>query len=823
MTRLLGWLIGLDNVTAIDRIDPSLSAPWATEGPFWVFCGVVCLLLLTFVFYWRFQHRGSRRARTLLALARAAVLILLFLTLANPVLRVSLTNRQQPLLYVVFDGTDSMAIKDEYSEQQRRDLAAATGLVSQQGETAKDYSRVEYVQALLERPENNLLTRLSQEKQLRLEGFLFDGNSTSQLRKLELNAVRGGAPDGKHLAEQLTTKGQVTAIGAALADMTQQFGAGNLAAVVLFSDFAQNSGAAPVGRNAQNQSPASKLGVPVYTVGVGATETMDVAVDLQTDPKMKRAERTTVLVKLRQTGLQDRDVTVNVNAHRLSGPSGAAQTEEVFVGRKTVRLATSLETVEFPFTPKDAGRFEFVAEAEPLDGEVVRENNRTTREVTIIDDFLRLMYVAHEPTWEWRFVKEVFHRDKLIGMQGFRTYLASSDPQVRQSNVLFLPTLTPKRSQFFANDVIFLDDMPRANLSDRFCEMVREFVGQFGGGLVVITGPRFGPAELHGLPLADMLPVIIDPDARIRQDREFRLRLTPHALRYPFMQLGENDIETARGWNNLGQLLWYQPVAQLHAQAYALAEHPTDTCSDGKTPQPLIAIRQYGAGEVVYLGFNELWRLRRLYGERYYRAFWSQLIYRLGMSHALGADKRFVVRTDRQQYRAEEKVTLTVEAYNENFEALTDEDLPQRTLSAELTVPGQGGGADQVRSLEVPLLRKGVFEARIPVYEPGEFRVRVKDPVTSQYREVRFEVTNVSAERRVGVRNVKLQEDLAAETGGRSYDLTTVSQLADDLQLRSATESYTRSHPLWCTPLWFIALVGLMLGEWFFRKMVHLT
>jgi hypothetical protein len=269
--------------------------------------------------------------------------------------------------------------------------------------------------------------------------------------------------------------------------------------------------------------------------------------------------------------------------------------------------------------------------------------------------------------------------------------------------------------------------------------------------------------------------------------------------------------------------LWYQPVAQLHAQAYALAEHPTDTCSDGKTPQPLIAIRQYGAGEVVYLGFNELWRLRRLYGERYYRAFWSQLIYRLGMSHALGADKRFVVRTDRQQYRAEEKVTLTVEAYNENFEALTDEDLPQRTLSAELTVPGQGGGADQVRSLEVPLLRKGVFEARIPVYEPGEFRVRVKDPVTSQYREVRFEVTNVSAERRVGVRNVKLQEDLAAETGGRSYDLTTVSQLADDLQLRSATESYTRSHPLWCTPLWFIALVGLMLGEWFFRKMVHLT
>jgi hypothetical protein len=100
-----------------------------------------------------------------------------------------------------------------------------------------------------------------------------------------------------------------------------------------------------------------------------------------------------------------------------------------------VNLTTNLETVEFPFTPDDAGRFEFVAAAEPLDGEIVAENNRAMREVNIIDDYLRLMYVDYEPSWEWRFVKEVFHRDKLIGMDGFRTYLASSDPQVRESNV----------------------------------------------------------------------------------------------------------------------------------------------------------------------------------------------------------------------------------------------------------------------------------------------------------------------------------------------------------------------------------------------------
>ncbi len=823
MNEALGWLLGLKNVKSIDEVAPSLAAPWVAGGAFWMFFGLAALVLAALVFYGKFQHRGSRAARLALGLSRGLLLALLLVTLADPVLRVSLTDVKPPLVYLVFDGTDSMAIEDEYSAAQQTALVGATGWQPPEGTAKKPPSRVDYLRALLTRERNNLLLRLTDDARYRVESFLFDGNTTSQLRKLEPRSGGGDTLDPKHVASQLTTKGQVTALGAVLNDLSQQFGAGQLGAVVVFSDFAQNSGLAPVGGQGDAaDSPAARLGVPVYTVGLGATEALDLAVDIQTDPKLKRAERTTVLVKLRQSGLQDRSVTVTVTARKLSGDYGEAEAAEQLIGQKTVNLTTNLEAVEFPFTPDAAGRFEFIAAVEPLDGEIVAENNRAIREVNIIDDFLRLMYVAYEPSWEWRFVKEVFHRDKLIGMDGFRTYLASSDPQVRESNVLFLPTLTPKRSEFFANDVIFLDDMPRTALNDRFCEMVREFVSQFGGGLVVIGGPRFGATELAGTPLAEMLPVILDPDARLRDARPFRLQLTSHAARYPFMQLGDSDVENTKAWNNLRLLPWYQPVAQLQDQSYALAEHPTDTCRDGKTPQPLIAIRQFGAGEVVYLGFNETWRLRRLYGEQYYRRFWSQLIYRLGMSHALGAEKRFVVRTDRQRYRVEEKVTLTVEAYDENFEPLAPEDIPQSALTAQLTIPAGAGAADQVRELPVPLLRQGVFEVQVPVYSDGEYSIRVKDPITSNFSEVRFDVTGLSAERRSGVRNARLQEELAAETRGRAYDLTTVERLVDDLQLQAITEHYTRNHPLWSTPLWFLALVGLMLGEWLARKMVHL-
>ena len=60
-------------------------------------------------------------------------------------------------------------------------------------------------------------------------------------------------------------------------------------------------------------------------------------------------------------------------------------------------------------------------------------------------------------------------------------------------SVVIVPTLTLPRNEFFAYDVIFLGDMPAATLSTRFCEMTKEFVGKFGGGLVVLAGPRFGP------------------------------------------------------------------------------------------------------------------------------------------------------------------------------------------------------------------------------------------------------------------------------------------------------------------------------------------
>lgn len=815
MHKSLARLLNLQDVGSIEQMELSFAAHWARDSGAWVFLGCVLLAAAAGLFYYRCQRGTRPKTSLLLALGRALVLCVMFVTLADPILVVRYIQTPRPWLWFLFDGTDSMGIADDYPPEVRRRLDATAALPTPDataGAVAQRPSRREYVQAWLRNPDNTLVRDLASKYRVRAYEF----SRPDGVRELPQKSPGESAPNPADWAAQLATNGQVTALGRAFDDLALRQSAGQLGGVLVFSDFDQNAGPPAL-------ESARRLGVPVYTVGVGAEAAVDLAVDLQAPLLMKKAERATLVATLRNSGLNQRSVNVRVTGRKLTGESsdepGAGT---ITIGEKTVSLESADQPVEFPWVPVDTGRFVLSASVDAQPGEIVTKNNEAEREIEIRDDFLRLMFVEYEPTWEWRFIKEVFHRDKLVGMRGFRTFLRSADPNVRRTNELFLSTLTPRRNEFFANDVIFLGDMPASTLSTRFCEMTREFVDKFGGGLVILSGPRFGPSQLAATPLADMLPVVVEPGSRLRDDRSFTLTLTPEASLFDFMQLGADERENTRAWNNLGPLPWYQPVSRLHPQGTALAVHPTDTCVDGKTRQPVVAIRQFGRGQVIYLGFNETWRLRRRFGEMYYRQLWGQMIHRLGLSHALGSQKRFVVRTDRQQYQPDEKALLTVEAYDANYEPLSEVDLPQRTLSAELYFPGSAGERAGSQALAIPQFREGVFEVRIPVSTAGEHRVAVKDPVSGETADVFFHVTDVSVERRNPVRNVALEREIAQATRGRNYDLTTIGDFATDFQPPAKPESIVRMIPLWNTWLTFVLVVTLLFGEWLIRKSISL-
>lgn len=833
LAGLLGRLIGLEDPERIERVRFSLASAWAADALAWILFAAVGLAALVVLFYTKAQPGRRTAPRLFLAALRTTVVLLLLLILAEPVATFSLTSRVRPNLWLLFDGTDSMAIADPLPQGEWDRLVEVVG--HPETTAAKDappepenasedrpnpptasntpVPRIAWVKAFLQKDQGRLLAQLA--KRFRLKAFVFDRIEGIRSLELvpELTFREANTPDPAHLARQLTTKGEVTALGSALDDLARRYPTASLAGVVIFSDFNQNAGPPAL-------ESAHRLGAKLFTIGVGPGSAMDLAVDLQVPPLLKKDERVHLVATVRQEGLTGRTVEVQFTAQQLGGTG--QPTPAVPIGVKQVRLEGPVQMVELPYVPTETGRWLMRAAVETQPGEVVAQNNQVVRETTIRDDFLRVLFVEYEPTWEWRFIKEVFHRDKLVGMRGFRTFLRSADPKVRQTNPLFETTMTLPRSEFFTHDVIILGDLPASALSGAFCQMTKEFVGQFGGGLVVVAGPRFGPGQLAGTPLEELLPVKVNPQARVRQHRPFRLQLTADAEQYDFMQLGSNPGEHRKAWENLGMLPWYQPVERLQPLATALAVHPTDTCIDG-SPQPIIAIGKYQRGEVIYIGLNETWRLRRLYGELYYRQFWGQMIHRLALRHALGQEKRFVVRTDRQHYRPEEQVLVTVEAYDAEFKPLLAEKVPGGTLEAQCVLPEETTRGDpRTMPLRIGQLREGVFEARLPVYAPGRYRLRVKDPLTETYAEASFHVESVSVERQQAVRNVALQEALAQATGGQSADLTQADRLLENLPPADRLETTVVVVSLWDTWATFGLVVLLMLGEWLGRKWINL-
>jgi len=817
--RILGGLLGLENVESIQQIRPSFTEGWANWSPFFVFCAAAAVAALGIVTYYRFEPAARGRSRLALSILRGVTLALLILLLAGPALTVVFTNEPKPLLYLLFDGSDSMAIRDNLSPEQQQKIAAAVDLKTDEAKSDEPPRRVDYIQALLKKEDQNVVKRLGEK--YRLRAFLFDRRDG--VRGLALSKeVTDTELDPKVMADDLTTTGEVTALGTALEDLALRHKKSQLAGVVAFGDFAWNSGPSPIGTEA---SPVARLGVPVYTVGVGPEAALDLRAELMADTTTKKGEKTSISVKVTQSQLDGQTAKVRLTAvPRKAGGGGTDEAGGIRIGERSVRLEKAETTVDFPFEPQESGRYELVAEVDPIVGEQVEENNKARRDLTVTDDFLRLLFVANEPSWEWRFVKEVFHRDKLVGMRGFRTYLRSSDPEVRRANPLFIPSLDMERSEFFANDVLFLGDMPQLALSPAYCEWVKEYVDKFGGGLVILAGAVHGAGELANTPLADLMPVTVESGEPIRAKEPFKMRLTPAATNYEFMQLGGTPEENTAAWENLGLLNWYQPATKRHFQAEVLAEHPTDKMANGEA-QPLIAVRPYGKGQVVYLAFDEMWRLRRRYGEQYYRQFWGQLIHRLGLRHAVGSQKRFVPHT-LSRYGEGDDVQITVEAYDENFRPLTSDRVTGRKLEAKLFPPAGSGGSAEPQELSIPYSRPGVFEGQVPILGGGEYRVLVTDPLTRAESEVRFQVLARSAERQSAVRNVVLQKQISDQSGGRAYDLTSVSQLPDEIAVKPLVETNTKTVPLlsawWATMVCLLVLVGLASAEWITRKLVRL-
>ena len=219
-------------------------------------------------------------------------------------------------------------------------------------------------------------------------------------------------------------------------------------------------------------------------------------------------------------------------------------------------------------------------------------------------------------------------------------------------------------------------------------------------------------------------------------------------------------------------------------------------------------------------GFDETWRLRRAHGEELFRKFWKEVMWRLALNHALGANKRFVVQTDQQRYQVDQTVTLTVTAGDAQYKALSETEVPGGKLSGQWTLPAVEPQKPVVQPLTLTQVQPGLFSTRFVVTSPGEHHVRVTDPITDKPVEWSFTAFSTSVERQSPIRNSALQErsprraadEAATERRHRSWSKPNPLSHRDESGGGVVREHLGR----------FLAIAVLLLGEWLLRKRIGL-
>jgi hypothetical protein len=254
--------------------------------------------------------------------------------------------------------------------------------------------------------------------------------------------------------------------------------------------------------------------------------------------------------------------------------------------------------------------------------------------------------------------------------------------------------------------------------------------------------------------------------------------------------------------------------------------------SDASQPVPLIAWHRYGAGKVMFIGTDQLWRLRARAGDKYHLKFWGQAIQFLTLSRLLGENRLVQLQTGRERYVLGEPVDVLAAVTSDIYEPLTDPAFVVNVTDVD------GGGERPLTLKSVPGM-PGLFHGFYAPSRAGTYRVTVDEdghsdgmtPVGASrgaggagaLLDTQFEVMGETSEMAQTAMQRDLLMRMASVTGGQYLPIRDLSLLPQLIPEATSTITYTREFELWdhwLLGLIFVALVGF---EWAWRRRSNLA
>ncbi len=820
MTRLLEWLLGLENIR-LDR-DAPLLLKWEALLPAWMLFAFVLLTVVILVLIYR-RERGTVARRSALGALRLGLIMLVLLVLCRPALVLQRNRVEAAHVALVLDRSLSMNTHDSYEDEPTLAASVSRGAGLADVEDLANHSRLDLVRAALLKDEGAALRALARHNALQLSAFAAHWESLGYAPSAE---------DGPALSElmgQIEATGTRSDLAQALQQVVERAQGRRVAAIVLASD-GQATEPADL-RDAVDLVRGRQI--PVLALRIGSErDRVDVEVGLV------RAQETVFVHDLLsvegQLSVSGTTVPTNVSVRLIDERSG-----EVVATREVVLdPAASATTVELRTKPTRAGRIRYRLEALALPEEPTIDNNADVVDVVVLEDRLRVLYVEGYPRYEYRYLKNALLREKTVELS---VLLLEADEQFVQEGTFPIRRFPESPEELQRFDVVLFGDVdPRGGwLSAAQMTMLLDYVGHTGGGFAVVAGERFVPLRFLGTPLERLLPVRIDPqffgtfEGALHDG--FGLQVTPEGRRSRLFRGLERDRDPSlsgedHGFAALPDLFWFARTIGPKPGATVLAAHPTVPLpGDGASgaTMPLIVSGRYGAGKLFFQATDETWRWRRHTGELLHDTYWVQVVRELMRGGRLAQDRRWSVRSDRRVYDYGKPVRLTVEMEDAALLAERQETLALMVAerSGDLERARGAGGVEGGPTARLTAYRLAPdshrFEATWVPDFPGTFVVQA-DGLAPQTGErppsAAFRVQKPDLESRRLEADHAALERIAEQTGGSMVELDQLTDAFHAIRDRSVQIPDDVAEPLWDSRLVLILFLGLITTEWVLRK-----
>jgi len=370
----------------------------------------------------------------------------------------------------------------------------------------------------------------------------------------------------------------------------------------------------------------------------------------------------------------------------------------------------------------------------------------------------------------------------------------------------------------FNYDLVVFGDVDPKSITPAQLDNLNELISKFGGALVMVAGKRFSPHAYRRTVMEKMLPVDFDsPTLESPLDapaeKPVRLELTAAGRANPMLRLSDKEEENIALWKQLPPLYWIAKVSRPKPAAEVLLVDPDPARESRFGKMPVIAVQQYGLGQVMYVGTDNTWRWRKNAGDIYYTALWGQIAQRVSLQRLLGGSKRTQLTTDRQNYVTGDRISVYARLYAVGFEPV--QELAVKGLYGSKTNQGQNS---EVTLRPIPE-QPGLYRAEFVAPAAGNYQFWVEqDPSTM----LDFNVTEPKFELGETAMNEPLLQEIAAMTGGAFFREEDLYKLPDIISQKTERVRSPLEVELWSSPFYFLLLLGVVTAEWILRKMSYL-